>query len=93
MPLRLTDLRTEHLVNPLGLDEPAPRFSWKLADTRTGAAQTAFQLEVSARDAVVWDSHRVDDDSSVLVPYAGPALEPHTRYHWRIRIWDHTGTV
>ncbi len=93
MPLRLTDLRTEHLVNPLGLDEPAPRFSWKLADTRTGAAQTAFQLEVSARDAVVWNSRRIDGDTSVLVPYAGPALEPHTHYHWRIRIWDHTGTA
>jgi alpha-L-rhamnosidase len=93
MPLRLTDLRTEHLVNPLGLDEPAPRFSWKLADTRIGAAQTAYQLEVSARDTVVWDSQRVDNDTSVLVAYAGPALAPHTRYHWRLRIWDHTGTA
>jgi alpha-L-rhamnosidase len=93
MPLRLTDLRTEHLVNPLGLDEPAPRFSWTLADTRIGAAQTAYQLEVSARDTVVWDSQRVDNDTSVLVAYAGPALAPHTRYHWRLRIWDHTGTA
>lgn len=93
MPLRLADLRVEHLVNPLGLDEPAPRFSWKLADSRTGAAQTAYQLEVSADDAVVWDSGRVASDASVLVPYSGPALEPHTRYEWRIRIWDHAGAV
>jgi alpha-L-rhamnosidase len=92
MPLRLTDLRTEHLVNPLGLDEPAPRFSWKLADSRPGAAQTSYQLEVSADGAVVWDTSRVASDDSVLVPYAGPALEPHTRYLWRLRIWDHTGT-
>jgi alpha-L-rhamnosidase len=93
MPLRLTDLRTEHLVNPLGLDEPAPRFSWKLADTRIGSAQLAYQLEVSTGDTVIWDSRRIDSDTSVLVPYAGPALAPHTRYHWRIRIWDHTGVV
>ena len=93
MPLRLTDLRTEHLVNPLGLDETAPRFSWKLADPRPGAAQLAYQLEVSAAGTVIWDSRRIDDDNSVLVPYAGPALQPHTRYHWRLRIWDHTGTV
>ena len=94
MPLRLTDLRTEHLVNPLGLDEPAPRFSWKLADSRPGATQTAYQLEVSAGSStVVWDSGRIDADTSVLVPYAGPALSPHTRYHWRLRIWDHTGTA
>ncbi len=90
---RLTDLRCEHLVNPLGLDEAAPRFSWKLADPRTGAAQIAYQIEVSAANAVVWDSRRIDADTSVLIPYAGPALQPHTRYHWRARIWDHTGVV
>ena len=90
---RLTDLRCEHLVNPLGLDEPIPRFSWKLADTRIGATQIAYQIEVSARDAVIWDSRRVDADTSVLIPYAGPVLRPHTRYHWRARIWDHTGVV
>lgn len=82
-------LRVEHLVNPLGLDETAPRFSWKLADTRPGAAQTAYQIEVSADGTVVWDTGRVASDNSVLVPYAGPALAPHTRYHWRIRLWDH----
>jgi alpha-L-rhamnosidase len=91
MPTRLIDLRTEHLVNPLGLDEPAPRFSWKLADSRPGAAQTAFQLEVSAAGSVVWDSRRVETDTSILIPYGGPALQPHTRYQWRARIWDHTG--
>lgn len=93
MPLRLTALRTEHLVNPLGLDEPTPRFSWKLDDSRTGAAQTSYQLEVSANDNAIWDSGRVTSDDSVLLPYAGPALQPHTRYHWRIRIWDHNGVV
>jgi alpha-L-rhamnosidase len=93
MNFRLTDLRVEHLVNPLGLDEPAPRFSWKLADARTGAAQTAFQLEVSVNADVIWDSARITADTSVLVAYAGPALQPHTRYHWRVRVWDHTGTA
>ena len=90
---RLTDLRCEHLVNPLGLDEAAPRFSWKLADTRIGAAQGSYQVEVTAANAVVWDSRRVDADTSVLISYAGPALKPHTRYHWRARIWDHAGIV
>ena len=95
MPLRLADLRVEHLSNPLGLDETAPRFSWKLADTRPGAAQLACQIEVSTGSphSVLWDSRRIATDNSVLVPYAGPALQPHTRYHWRIRIWDHTGTA
>ena len=83
-------LRVEHLLNPLGLDETLPRFSWKLADTRTGAAQTARQIEVSSSGSVIWDTGRVPSDASVLVPYAGPALTPHTLYHWRVRVWDHT---
>ena len=96
MPIRprLTDLRTEHLVNPLGLDEAAPRFSWKLADTRIGAAQIAYQVEVSTDpQTIIWDSSRVDSDTSVLIPYTGPALQPHTSYHWRARIWDHPGVA
>ena len=28
--LSITDLRTEQLTNPLGLDTPQPRFSWRL---------------------------------------------------------------
>ena len=31
-------LKTEHLVNPVGIDSTAPRFSWHLDDGRDGAA-------------------------------------------------------
>ena len=89
MPIRPVCLRTEHLVNPLGLDEAVPRFSWKLDDPRPGAAQTGYQIEISTGSVVVWDSGRVASDSSVLIPYAGPALRPHTRYRWRVRFRDY----
>ena len=85
-------LRVEHLENPLGLDEPQPRFSWKLADKRIGAAQTAYRIEVSSGGATIWDTGRIASDASVLVSYTGPALSPHTRYGWRVRLWDHTKT-
>ncbi|RRJ96695.1 alpha-L-rhamnosidase [Opitutaceae bacterium TAV4] len=97
---RPADLRCELLVNPLGLDETAPRFSWKLSDARTGARQTAYQIQIAAASAnstttdtsqLLWDSGRVESADSHLVPYAGPALSAHTRYHWNLRIWDHTG--
>jgi len=88
---RVDALRVEHLINPLGLDEPRPRFSWRLNDPRIGAGQTAWQIEVSAGDRMVWDSGRVESPESVLVPYEGARLRAHTRYHWRVRVWDHTG--
>ena len=33
------DLRCEHLTNPLGMDTPAPRFTWLLEDLRNETTQ------------------------------------------------------
>src|SRR5687767_14339527 len=93
-PARATALRCEHLENPVGLDESEPRFSWQLRDTRIGARQTAFEIEVAAANAdLPWSTGRIITDQSLLVPYAGPRLKPHTRYVWRVRIWDHNDAV
>ncbi|MFA6960949.1 MAG: family 78 glycoside hydrolase catalytic domain [Opitutaceae bacterium] len=39
-----------------------------------------------------WDSGVVKSADS-LVSYAGPDLQPHTRYQWRVRIWDQADKV
>ena len=90
-----TALRCESLVTPLGIDPPAPRFSWQLDDVRFGARQTAYEIEVfsgtpsaASPKANVWDSGRVESGQSVAVPYTGPALEPEHRYYWRVKVWD-----
>lgn len=93
----VTGLKTEHLVNPLGIDNPEPRFSWHLDDGRDGAAQTAYRITVASDsldfDAhLVWDSGRVASDA-VLACYGGPALEPFTRYWWRVRCEDQDGAA
>ena len=43
----LENLRTEYLVNPLGLDKPAPRFTWELhsAEAR-GLKQISYQIQI-----------------------------------------------
>ena len=35
-PVRLVDLRSEHLDRPIGLDNPVPRLSWRMEDGRQG---------------------------------------------------------
>jgi alpha-L-rhamnosidase len=51
------DLKCEHLINPIGIDAPNPRLSWRLDDSLTlssssrlggtlGAQQTAYQIIV-----------------------------------------------
>lgn len=81
------DLRTEYADGPLGLDVARPRLSWK-SDV---AAQAAYQIIVTSDGAEVWDSGRVASRESVLLPYAGPALQSRARYQWRVRVWDAGG--
>jgi alpha-L-rhamnosidase len=93
-----THPRVDNLSNPLGLDDPAPRFSWQLHDPARGAKQTAYQITVSssregllAGKADVWDSGRVPSSQSLEIPYAGPPLSASTRYYWQVKVWSASG--
>ncbi|MGA9070312.1 MAG: family 78 glycoside hydrolase catalytic domain [Terracidiphilus sp.] len=92
------DLRVDELVTPLGIDDAAPRFSWQLLDSASGARQSAYEVQVASREellasgkADVWQSGRVESSQSLNVRYAGAALQPSTRYFWQVKIWDAAG--
>ena len=64
------ELRVDNLKTPLGIDDPAPRFSWQLQDPARGAKQTAYEVQVASRpellqagQADVWDSGRIESGS------------------------------
>jgi alpha-L-rhamnosidase len=93
-------LECESLFTPLGMDTKEPLLSWKIQDSRSGAAQTAYQIQVASTAEIlakdegdVWDSGRVKSDNSRAVTYRGPALEPSKRYYWRVVIWDQNGKI
>lgn len=90
-------LQSEHMINPIGIDAASPRLSWRLDDPRQGAKQTAYQLNVGPDSVAVsrgkgtgWQSGRVASDAQLIV-YAGNALQPFTKYYWRVEIWDRDG--
>ncbi|MBO4340398.1 MAG: family 78 glycoside hydrolase catalytic domain [Bacteroidales bacterium] len=91
----VSGLRTEHLANPLGIDNPSPRFSWHMDDGRAGAEQTAYRITV-ALDSLcaspLWDSGRIVS-GDVLATYYGPELQPFTRYYWRVVCEDKDGAA
>ncbi|MCS7478467.1 glycoside hydrolase family 78 protein [Umezawaea endophytica] len=93
-PLGVGATTTERRVDPLGVDTPRPRFGWKLTGGG-GQAQGAYQVLVStSADAAtgnVWDSGPVASGQSVDVVHAGGALASHTRYYWRVKVWDTQG--
>lgn len=87
-----TKLETEHLANPIGLDAPSPRFSWKMDDKKTGAAQTAYKILVGTDSAgllneskTTWNSGWQTSSAS-LVTYSGQPLKPFTKYYWSVAV-------
>ncbi|MDC0935854.1 family 78 glycoside hydrolase catalytic domain [Pirellulales bacterium] len=101
--LKATDLRCEHLEDPLGIDDLEPRLSWKLTATREGLrgqAQSAYRMIVASDRSLLeqhhgdlWDSGRVASDRSHLAPYAGRPLKSRTECWWKVRVWDEHGNV
>jgi alpha-L-rhamnosidase len=78
-------LRVEHLDEALGISARTPRLSWRLPD---GAArQTAYRLRADNG----WDTSRVVDCGSLLMPYAGPAVAAGQRVTWQVKVWTDRG--
>lgn len=95
--VNVTNLQTEHLVNPIGLDNPHPRLTWQMQDAAEGAKQTAYQITVGTDSLQVlkgigadWQSHKVNSSAN-LFAYYGRALRPFTKYYWSVMLWGKDG--
>jgi alpha-L-rhamnosidase len=96
--LRPVALRCEYRVNPLGLDEPRPRLTWRVESPERGQRQMACQIQVATSEALLrksradlWDSGRVMSDKTVNVAYAGKPLTSREACYWRVQVWDKDG--
>lgn len=88
----LYDLRTDDLWEPIGIDNAAPRFSWKMASAVIGQKQTAYRITVSDENGTaVWDSGKVESGDSVDISYTGNKLTSSTTYTWKVTVWDKLG--
>ncbi|WP_282935355.1 glycoside hydrolase family 78 protein [Paenibacillus sp. RC67] len=97
--MRVSDLKTEYIENPLGLDTSEPRLSWIIESEINGQFQTAYQVIVASCPQMlhdnkgdVWDSGKVLSDQSLNVVYKGKMLESRQVYYWKVRIWDKHNT-
>ncbi|MFC0513731.1 family 78 glycoside hydrolase catalytic domain [Mucilaginibacter angelicae] len=88
--LSVHKLLTENRINPIGLDERVPRFSWQLASNKRNVFQAAYQIQVftSAKGKAFWDSGKILSAQSVFVPYAGSPLQSGKQYWWVVKVWD-----
>jgi alpha-L-rhamnosidase len=93
--LRPVGLKCEYRVDPLGIDEGAPRLSWALESEGRGQVQSAYRIlaasseeKLEAEESLLWDSGRVESDRSVGIEYEGEALRSSSRCVWKVRVWD-----
>jgi alpha-L-rhamnosidase len=92
-PASLGHLTCEGLVEPVLIDVPSPRFSWRIDTAQRGARQTAYQLRVTelAPDGTpstpTLETPRRPSDQSQWVAAPDFTPKPKTRYAWQVRAW------
>ena len=96
------DLTCELLKDPMAIDVPKPRLSWKLKPLDPNARnlkQTAYRIVVASnsRDLSndkgdLWDTGKVLSNVCNLVTYSGPAPKPRNVCYWKVKCWDQDGT-
>ncbi|MCD4752338.1 MAG: glycoside hydrolase family 78 protein [Anaerolineaceae bacterium] len=90
--MRISRMKTNHVVNPLGFALGQPRLSWVVEDT-DAKTQTAAQVIIHRDDAgktVLFDSGRQADIDSLAYPIQF-SLKPYSRYYWQVKVWGDNG--
>lgn len=79
-----TSLKTEYLMNPIGIDILRPRLFWNVSGAKR---QTAYSITAGIDGESVWESGKVMSCSMRAV-YSGPALQSRQRVEWSVTLWD-----
>jgi alpha-L-rhamnosidase len=97
--LSISELKVEHLEDPLCIETLKPRFSWKLNSAVKNTLQSSYEIRVGANKAainsgkeLVWKAN-VSGDQSVLIAYSGTELQSKKRYYWQVRVKDNHGNT
>lgn len=82
----IKEIRIDKEKEPLGMDEKRPVISWSWQEG-TKSSQKAYQIIVSCRDEIYWDSQRVEEAASHAVVYEGRDLQPLREYELLLKVW------
>lgn len=77
-------LRVNHIVNPLGVDDPSPRMQWRFDNLTQNGGRIIVgtdSLAVASGRGDMWTAPLPTDGKNTLA-YAGKKLEPNTAYYW-----------
>ena len=86
--MKATRLRTEYLIDPVGIDLPQPRLYW---NCEGGKKQTAYQIIAKSGGKVIWNTGKVASSRMTHIPYAGEPLHSREKVYWSVKLWDENG--
>ena len=81
--MKAISLRTEYLINPIGIDIRHPRLFW---NCEGGTKQTAYRIVAKTDEQIVWDSGKVVSES-MHADYPNN-LASRQRVEWNVTLWD-----
>lgn len=81
--MKAINLKTEYLVDPIGIDIQNPQLSWTCEG---GIKQTAYQIVAKTNGSDVWNSGKVV--SSSMRAYFPQSLQSRQKVEWSITLWD-----
>ena len=81
--MKAINLKTEYLINPMGIDIQTPRLMWNCDG---GIKQTAYRIVAKSDEKTVWDSGKVNS-SSMRAEYPHK-LKSRERVEWTVTLWD-----
>lgn len=81
--MKAISLRTEYLVNPIGIDIRQPRLFW---NCEGATKQTAYRIVAKTDEQIVWDSGKIVSES-MHADYPKD-LASRQRVEWNVILWD-----
>lgn len=81
--IKAINLKTEYLINPIGIDLQKPRLMWNVEGA---VKQTAYRIVANCNCKQVWDSGKVQTDEMQAV-YPKPLLS-RQRIVWAVTLWN-----
>ena len=83
--MKAINLKTEYLIDPIGIDIRHPRLFW---NCEGGTKQTAYRIVAKTDEQIVWDSGKVVSES-MHADYPND-LASRQRVEWSVTLWDET---
>ncbi|HTX80367.1 MAG TPA: family 78 glycoside hydrolase catalytic domain, partial [Longilinea sp.] len=82
--IRAVNLKTEYLINPIGIDIQKPHLFWNVEGAKK---QTAYSITAKVDEETIWQSGKISS-SSMRAEYGGRSLLSRERVEWAVTLWD-----